>query len=426
MVELLALLFLLILSGIFSGSETALVTLSIGRVEGLVREGRRGAQALHRLKRDPSRMLTAILIGNNLVNIGASVMATVIATHWLGKAGPGVAVGVLTILILVFGEITPKSLATRYSERISLSVAVPLLGFMRLIYPLVWIFSKFNTWVHHMSSEEGDPVVTESEFISMLQHGEREGTIEHSEREIIERVFGLNDLKVRDVMTPHNAIFALDESLTVREVLPEVLNAPYSRIPVYEQHRDRLYKVLHLRDLLGAVAAGRLDVPLSELAHEPLFVPQYQTIGELFAEFRRRKRMFAIVVDEYGVVRGLVTLEDLVEELVGEIYDESDLAPPLVTGVSENELLVQGATELRVVEDYFGIDLPGKPTDRVNLWILTHTENIPAPGEVFLIDGLEVTIRAATPRRIEQVSIRHVAADEGTAAPPDDRPESGS
>jgi len=425
MAELLVLLLLLVLSGIFSGSETALVSLSIGRVEGLVREGRRGALALHHLKRDPSRMLTAILIGNNLVNIGASVMATLIATRWLGSTGPGVAVGVLTVLILVFGEITPKSLATRYAERISLFIAMPLLAFTRLIFPLVWIFGKFTTWVHRLSSREGDPVVTESEFISMLQHGEREGTIEHSEREIIERVFGLSDLKVRDVMTPHTAIFALDEGLSVRAALPEVLNAPYSRIPLYQQHRDRLYKVLYLRDLLGAVATGGFDVPLRELAHEPLFVPQYQTIGDLFAEFRRRKRMFAIVVDEYGVVRGLVTVEDLLEELVGEIYDESDLASPLTTGVSENELLAQGATELRVVEDYFGIELPGKPTDRVNLWILTHTENIPAPGEVFVIDGLEVTIRTATPRRIEQVRIRRVpvVAD---PTPPADRPESGS
>ena len=425
MAELLALLLLLILSGVFSGSETALVSLSIGRVEGLVREGRRGAVALYRLKKDPSRMLTTILIGNNLVNIAASVLATVVATRWLGSAGPGVAVGVLTILVLVFGEITPKSLATRYSERVSLFIALPLLGFMRLIYPLVWIFGKFTTWIHGMSSHEGDPIVTESEFISMLQHGEREGTIEHSERELIERVFGFNDLKVRDVMTPHTAIFSLEGSQTVRDVLSAVVEAPYSRIPIYEQHRDRLYKVLHLRDLLGAIAEGRVDAPLRELAHEPLFAQQYQPIDELFAKFRRSKQMFAIVVDEHGVVRGLVTLEDLMEELVGEIYDESDEGPAGATCVSENEILVQGATELRVVEDYFGIDLPGKPTDRVNLWILTHSENIPAPDDRFMIDGLEVTIRTATPRRIEQVSIRRITGDEAAAPADNPPPEAG-
>lgn len=410
MVELFYLLVLLVLSGVFSGSETALVALSIGRVEGLLREGRHGAAALYQLKKDPSRMLTTILIGNNLVNIAASVMATVIATSWFGSAGPGIAVGVLTILILVFGEITPKSLATRYSESISLFIAPLLLGFMRLIYPAVWMFGHFTTWVHRLSGRGGDPTVTESELISMLEYGEKEGTIEHDERKMIERVFGFNDLKVRDVMTPHTGIFALDGSLTVREALPLVTQATYSRIPVYDMHRDRLRKVLYLRDLLDAIATDNLDTQLADIAHEPLYVSQYQAIDELFAQMRRENRIFAIVVDEYGVVRGIASLEDLLEELVGEIYDESDVAPSVATGADENELVIEGASELRVVEDYFGLDLPGKPTDTVSLWILNHTETIPQTAEVFIIDGLEVRIVEASPRCIEQVSIRRAAA----------------
>lgn len=410
MSELFYLFLLLVLSGVFSGSETALVALSIGRVKGLVREGRHGAAALYQLKKDPSRMLTTILIGNNLVNIAASVMATVIATRWYGSAGPGIAVGVLTILILVFGEITPKSLATRYSESISLFIAPPLLVFMRLIYPAVWLFGHFTAWVHRLSGRQGDPIVTESELISMLEYGEKEGTIEHDERKMIERVFEFNDLKVRDVMTPHTGIFALDGSLTVREALPMVTQATYSRIPIYDTHRDRLRKVLYLRDLLSAIDSDRLDVPLTEIAHEPLYVSQYHAIDELFALMRREKRVFAIVVDEYGVVRGIVSLEDLLEELVGEIYDESDVAPLVETGADENELVVEGAAELRVVEDYFGLELPGKPTDTVSLWILNHTETIPQVGEVYVIDSLEVRIRKASPRSVDQVSIRSSVA----------------
>jgi CBS domain containing-hemolysin-like protein len=421
LLELLLLLLLLILSGVFSGSETALVALSIGRVESLMKEGRAGAYALYQLKRDPSRMLTTILIGNNLVNIAASVMATVIATRWFGSAGPGIAVGVLTIAILVFGEITPKSLATRYSERISLFIAPFLLLFMRLIYPAVWVFGKLTTWVHRRTGEEGDPIVTESELISMLGYGEREGTIERGEREIIERVFQFNDLTIRDVMTPLSEVFAVDGSQSVAQALRQVMGGSYSRIPLYKDQPDNLYKVVYLRDLLEAVALGRTDARLEEVAHEPLFVPQYQNIDELFEVLRRNKLLFAIVVDEYGTVRGIVSVEDLLEELVGEIYDESDIAPLSLKLVAEDEIVVDGSAELRVVEEFFGTDLPGKPTDTVNLWIIHHSGSIPKEGETFSIDGLEVRIAKASPRRIYRVAVRRPAslkeaAEEGGGA----------
>mgnify|MGYP001814332190 CR=1 FL=1 len=408
--EFAALLVLLIFSGLFSGSETALVALSMARVQGLVNEGRRGAAALYRLKKDPSAMLTTILIGNNLVNIGASALATVIATREFGSAGPGIAVGLLTLFILVFGEITPKSLATRYSERISLFIAYPLLIFMRLIYPLVWFFGKFTTWVHHLSGGASDPTVTELELIGMLGYGVEEGAIEHNERNIIERVFAFNDLKVRDVMTPKGRIFALDETLTVAEALPVVTHERYSRIPLFAGQKDNFTRVLYMRDLLRASANGQQEERLVSIAHNPLFVSQYQAIDDLFAMLRRRNRVFSVVVDEYGDVRGIVTLEDLLEELVGEIYDESDDEPLEVDSISGNEILTEGATELRVVEEFFGLELPGKPTDTVSLWILSYTEYIPREGEIFTIDNLEVRIVAASDRSIDQVNIRRPAA----------------
>lgn len=414
MTELLLLVVLLVLSAIFSGSETALVALSIGRVEGLVREGRHGALALYRLKQDPSSMLTTILIGNNLVNIAASVLATVVATRLFGNAGPGIAVGVLTILILVFGEITPKSLATRYSETISLFVAPLLLAFMRLIYPVVWIFRHFTTWVHRFANVQGDPVVTQSELISMLGYGEKEGTIAHREREIIERVFAFNDLNIRDIMTPRDKIFSLSGSQSVAEALPLVSAGSVSRIPLHADQPDDLYKVLYLRDLLDAVARGQMDARLDEIAHEPLFVPQFQKIDELFSLLRHKSMHLAIVVDEYGTVRGIVTLEDLLEELVGEIYDESDKTRALARTISDDEILVDGAAELRVVEEFFDRDLPGKPTDTVNLWILNHTARIPQENESFVIDGLHVRIRKATTRRIYRVYISRQPAEEKT------------
>ncbi|MDH3830691.1 MAG: hemolysin family protein [Gammaproteobacteria bacterium] len=407
--ELLFLVVLLVFSGIFSGSETALVALSMARAEALLNEGRAGAKALYQLKKDPSRMLTTILIGNNLVNIAASALATVMATRQFGSAGPGIAVGVLTLFILVFGEITPKSLATRYSERISLFIANPLLLFMRLIYPLVWFFSRFAAWVYRLTGGKSDPTITESELIGMLGYGVREGEIEHNERKIIERVFAFNDLKVRDVMTPKGGIFSLDGTLSVNDAIPIVARERYSRIPVYEGQKDNFTRVLYLRDLLRASASGHTQDQLQTIAHEPLFVSQYQAIDDLFARLRRRNQLFSIVVDEYGDVRGIVTLEDLLEELVGEIYDESDVAPADVDSVSSDEISVQGAAEMRVVADFFGLELLGKPTDTVSLWILNHTECIPHDNEIFTIDNLEVRIVKASDRSIDQVNIRYPA-----------------
>lgn len=419
MQELLVLLLLLILSGIFSGSETALVTLSLARAEALYREGRPGANALHYLKTNPVRMLITILIGNNVVNIAASAMATVLATEWLGHIGPGIAVGVLTILILIFGEITPKSLATRYSERISLVIAPVMYGFLRSIYPLVWLFEHFTRWIQHMTGKEGDPMVTEAELISMIEHGEEEGTIESDEREMIERVFILNDLKASDVMTPIRRVFSLDGRRSLEEVLPEVITSTYSRIPLYGEDSNEILKVLIVRDLLQAVVSGSLEIPAFELGRVPLFVPENQKTDELISMLRRNKRHMAVVVDETGYVQGVVTLEDLIEEVVGEIYDESDKLPEDYKALSEDSILVDGDVELRVVETFFRIEIPGKPTDTVNHWILGHTARIPSQDECFLLDGLEIRVKNASERRIRQVSLTRLPSPGASNNQPD-------
>lgn len=403
MTEILILSVLLVLSAVFSGSETALVALSISRAEGLLKEGRRGARALCTLKRDPTRMLITILIGNNLVNIAASAMATVFATRWFGSFGPGIAVGILTIVILIFGEITPKSLATRYSERISLFIAPLILGLMRLTYPLVWVFSRFCSWVHRCTGNAGDPTVTISELISLAEHGEKEGIIEKGERELIERVFGFNDLMVKDVMTHRRQIFSLEGDLTVAEALPEIMRRSYSRIPIFEGHSDDIRKVLYLRDFLATAVKGHSNIRLKDIARDPIYVHDGQPIDEMFGTLSQRRRHLAVVVDEYGALQGIVALEDLLEELVGEIYDETDEIPKGLEAFSDNKITVDGTAEVRVVEQFFDVDLSGKPTDTINRWILNHTERIPAMKETFMIEGLEVTVEQASRRSIHQV-----------------------
>ncbi|MEW8496268.1 MAG: hemolysin family protein, partial [Candidatus Thiodiazotropha taylori] len=392
-----------VLSGVFSGSETALVSLSMARAEALYKEGRSGAHALYILKKDPSRMLITILIGNNVVNIAASAIATVIATDYFGDSGPGIAVGVLTIVILIFGEITPKSLATRFSERISLAIAPLIYGFMRLIYPLVWLFLQFTNWVQSSTKAMDDPLITESEVITLIEHGEEEGVIDTDEREMIERIFSFNDLKAEDVMTPRRQVFRLDGSRTLRDVLPNILTEGYSRIPVYHDDPDEIVSVIILRDLIGIIAKGELDVELSELGQEPLFTSAITPIDELIRILKNKSTHLAVVVDEHGAMVGVISLEDMLEELVGEIYDESDEKPDDLMVLDDSNILVKGTAELRVVEEFFSIDIPGKPTDTINRWLLEHTERIPAKDEKFELDGLMVRVEDASTRRIHQV-----------------------
>jgi CBS domain containing-hemolysin-like protein len=389
----------------------------MARAESLYKESRRGSRVLFLLKKDPSRMLITILIGNNVVNIAASAMATVIATDYFGDSGPGIAVGVLTILILIFGEITPKSLATRFSERISLFIAPVIYGFMRLIYPLVWLFQLFTNWVQSSTRAIEDPLVTESEVITLIEHGEEEGVIDTGEREMIERIFNFNDLKAEDVMTPRRQVFRLDGRRTLKEVLPEILEQNYSRIPLYAEDPDEIVSLVFLRDLINVIASGKLDQPVVELGQEPLFTPANTPIDELIRTLRSKSLHLAIVVDEHGAMVGVVSLEDLLEELVGEIYDETVVKPDDLMELDESRILVKGTAELRIVEEFFGLDIPGKPTDTINRWLLEHTERIPAKDETFELDGLLIRVQDASTRRIHQVILQKIVSDQEDGSP---------
>lgn len=412
----LILVVLLVLSGVFSGSETALVSLSMARAESLYKENRRGSHALYLLKKDPSRMLITILIGNNVVNIAASAMATVIATDYFGHTGPGIAVGVLTILILVFGEITPKSLATRFSERISLFISPVIYAFMRAIYPLVWLFLQITNWVQSSTRAMEDPLVTESEVITLIEHGEEEGVIDTGEREMIERIFNFNDLKAEDVMTPRRQVFRLDGRRLLREVLPEILEQNYSRIPLFMEDPDEIVSLVILRDLISHIASGELDVAIAKLGQEPLFTPANTPIDELIRTLRSRSLHLAVVVDEHGAMLGVVSLEDLLEELVGEIYDETDEKPDDLMILDNERILVKGTAELRIVEEFFDMDIPGKPTDTINRWLLEHTERIPVKDETFELDGLKIRVQDASSRRIHQVILQRLIGGGGEGA----------
>ena len=409
MVDILILALLLVLSAFFSGSETALTTLSVVRAEALANEGRLGARSLLNLKSNADRMLISILIGNNLVNIGASAMATMIATEKFGHLGVGLSVGVLTLFILVFSEIMPKTLAARYAVSIGLMAAPPLLVFSKLAFPVVWAMEHLTVALQKLTPVKADPTVTEAELIRLAEHGAREGTIEEDEQEIIERVFAFDALRAENIMTPRHRIVALDGSRSVGEALPDIVAAKHSRIPLHPPGRpDEIDGMVHIRDVLAAVAEGRDGVPLAKIGIEPLFVPLNHRIDDLFDVLRNKDRHLIIVVNEHGELQGLFTLEDMLEELVGEIWGDREPRHVKAALETPGQVLADGAMEMRLVMEALSVDLDCKATDSANLWLLNHVQRIPAAGEVFRIDGLEVEIVSASRRQVKKLRIRRL------------------
>ena len=408
--NLILLLVLLFLSAFFSGSETALTSISKVRVATLYKQGVYGSKALFQLKENTDRALIAILIGNNLVNIGASAIATVLATEHFGHNGLGLAVGMLTLFILIFGEISPKTFAIHYAVCVSLFVAPFLNMFAFLVTPLVWVLEKLTTAIQRFSQAKAEPTITETELIFLACQGANEGSIERDEQEMIKRIFSFDSLCAEDVMVPRNNIFALDGNKSIRETLPEILAQPHSRIPLHNDNLEEISHVVNIREILDEVAKGNLDRSLFEIGHEPLFVPASQPIDTLLEKLRVQKTRLVMVVDDRGILQGLLTLEDLLEELVGEITSEMDRQLEPKTEVLEGELRVDAGVELRVVEEFFGTELGKKPTNSISSWILAETGYIPVRhDDRFVIDGLVVTVEQASHRAIRKVRISRPA-----------------
>ncbi|EXI85327.1 MAG: Magnesium and cobalt efflux protein CorC [Candidatus Accumulibacter regalis] len=409
MSEAFLLLIMLAVSAFFSGSETALTSLSRARTESLLAERRLGAKALHRMKSNLNRTLVIILIGNNLVNTATATLATVVATEHFGHLGPGLAVGGITLLLLVFGEITPKTYASRYAIVVALLAAKPLEVLGKLLFPLVWALETLIHWMHSLTSPPKDPSVTESELIALAAHGTEEGSIEAGEHLMIRRIFDFSTLRASDIMVHRHQIFSLDGNRAIRSALDEIIASSHYRIPLHSGNPEEINHVITLQTVLREVAQGNLDKPLKDIGSDPLFVPPNQPIDSLLDVLKADKERLMVVVNEFGALLGIFTLEDVLEELVGDIYDDQE-APrgdqALLMKPGGNELVVDGTTELRVLEGYFGQELSGKPYDSANLWIITHLERIPAAGECVVLEGLEVKIERASRRRIHEVRIR--------------------
>ncbi|MGB7063241.1 MAG: hemolysin family protein [Candidatus Zixiibacteriota bacterium] len=399
------LLVLILLSAFFSGVETALFSLSRLRVKHLVRKKVRGARTVERLKDQPHKLLITILIGNNLVNIGASALATSIIFEISRSYAVSITTGIMTLIILVFGEITPKTLATKYSEQVALVVAKPIQLLQTVLSPVIFVFESFTNALTNLSGQKPGPLVTEDEIETFVTVAEEAGQIKDVEKKMIHRIFRLDDLEAKDVMTPRNKIVALSADDKVKAIAEVFHTKGYARLPVYKGSLDHIKGFVHVMDAQEAMLQKE-NAPVGAIVRPILFVPESKKLDSLLKYFQRRKQHIAIVVDDFGTNVGLVTLEDVLEEIVGEIIDETEKIGPTIKRLSSRSFLVQGRADIDEINEKCGLDLPEeKAPYSISSYILDKIGRIPKEGEIIRQPKFEIKIKSMEGNSINTVII---------------------
>jgi len=380
--EFMLLVILLLASAFFSASEIALVSLSRFRLKALLDKGMVGAEYIKRLKDDPRRLLTTILVGNNLVNTAAAAIATGIALDYFEHNGIAIATGVMTFLILLLGEIIPKSLAVRHNVPMALFFAPLIWYFSVLIIPIVKFFQVILKGIDALiGAKKGQPTITEDELKSIVQMGEDEGAIKEMEKSMIHRIFDFDDIPVAEVMTPKAEVVMVSSRMSIKDVLNINQKKQFSRLPVYEKSRDNIVGVFHVRDMMRFLRERRTDVPVTRVMRKPLFVPESKKLDSLLRQFQRSKDHLALVVNEHGSITGLITIEDVLEEIVGEIMDEGDHLDPHVVKLSKKSWRVQGKASLEELHKKIGFSGAETQADTLNGFIQEKTGKIPKEGD---------------------------------------------
>jgi len=447
--QVLALLFLIGASGFFSGAETALTALGKLRAKRLLteldEEEHEGFRTRLQFWLDHSQdILVSILIGNNMVNIGASALATVVATeiflNLVGVArslawGSGTAVGVMTFLILVFGEITPKSYAKQNPERFARFILPPIIGFYRGFYPLIVFMRGLTRFLIRMVGgrlPQEKNRITEEELKSLVLAGREEGTLEESELQMLHSVFEFDETVVREIMVPRIDIRALEVDERFDGVIEVARETGYSRLPVCEDSLDQIVGILNIKDLLTRIdrQGGGEDFDLRGVVRPAYFVPESKKVNQLLGEFRRNQVHMAIVVDEYGGTSGLITLEDILEQIVGEIQDEYDQERDWVLKIRDGTYLVDARIDLDDLAERLDRELPTEAYDSLGGMAVEEMGKIPDEGEQFHWDDMTFVVVSADPKRVKKIRIqtkqprssdvdgdtRETPSGEGTAA----------
>ena len=395
-------------SGFFSGSETALIGIQQERVHQLARSGRRGRR-VQQLVSEPDRLLSTLLVANNLVNILGAAVATTLFIDLLGESwGPWVATAVVTAFILVVGEITPKTIAARYPERFSLAVAPTIWRLSAVLGPVARFFTAITNALlrlFRVTDATSNREVTENDIRALSELGLAAGGIESIEHEIIDSLFTLADRPVKEVMTPRVDLATLEEPVTIEAVRAAVAATGHSRYPVSAGDLDDLRGVLYVKDLLQ-LHEEPTPAEISRLLRTPFFVPESASILRVLQDLRARRSAFAMVLDEHGGMEGIVTVKDLVAELVGELQDEYDPGAPSVTKVGPHHWLADGRVPLEDLETAVEIELPEGPYSTAAGMLMAVAGRIPEEGDLVRLDGLQFTVLQMDRNRIDRIQIR--------------------
>jgi len=402
------LIFLLVLSAFFSATETAIFSANKVKIRHMAEEGSKRAILTRRLLDQPSRLISTILVGNNAVNIGATALATTLAISVFGDKGTGIATAVMTILVLVFGEITPKTLAARRPEDFSLGASryINVLGV--IIYPVIRILNMFtNVLVKIFGGKQPEnPLVTEEEIRMLVNVGQEEGLIDPAEREMIDSIFEFDDTLVREIMVPRIDVIAVNVNENLSNVINIIIEAGHSRIPVYEQTVDNIIGVIYAKDLLHPLLGPAGKIPdVQKLMRPAYYVPESKKVRDLFAELRKEKVHMAIVLDEYGGTAGIVTIEDVIEEIVGEIQDEFDREEKSVEVLSDGSLLVDARTPIYDINEMFELDLPDDEFDTISGLVFHSLGKLPFEGQELDIGQMHVVVEKVEGRRMVKLRL---------------------
>jgi len=408
---ILAIIALLASSALASGTEAALFAIPQSKVMTLVQEKRRGSMALHKVKENMARPIMAIVIINNIANIIGSIAVGAIAEarfgHYDGLPVVGIISGILTFLVILFAEIIPKTIGENRHVQISLFMAPAILFLTKAFLPGIWITEKLTMPVNKWLGTE-QSVTSEEEILALTELGRKSGVIEQRESDLIQRVFELNDITAWDIMTPLARVDALDMNKTLSEVKEDVMNFTHTRIPVYDDSINHIMGVVHVRDLLKAMAEDKMDLKVGALAKEASFVPESNRGNDLLHHFKQSKQHLVIVMNAFGTVLGVLSLEDVLEELVGDIVDETDVEQEEIHILSETELLVSPEADTLEIAELLKVELPEM---RLGEYVLQEFGRIPKVGESLNRNNINMIVEAGTPRAITQVRIKKIVVE---------------